>query len=57
MIVELGKDKRLSYHPQKQRTLYEPKYALAGASYKHGMLLGGVRWQNGTGHTFAMNPE
>jgi hypothetical protein len=57
MIVELEKDKRLNYHSQKQRTLYEPKYALAGASYKHGMLLGGVRWQNGTGHTFAMNPE
>ena len=32
MIVELEKDKRLSYRSQEQQRLYEPKYALAGAS-------------------------
>ena len=54
MIVELEKDKRLSYHSQKQRRLYEPKYALAGASYKQGMLLGGITpldWAS-IGHNF-----
>jgi hypothetical protein len=42
---------------KKMQMLYEPKYALARASYKKGMPLGGVTQQNGNGHTFSMDPE
>ena len=34
MIAELENGKQLSYFDKERQMLYEPKYTLAGASYK-----------------------